>query len=107
MKAHAFYCVLAVRLLLVLLLLLVPPGDDKLRPVCENCGFINYKNPKIVVGCVVADSMGHILLGKRGIQPRHGYWGLPGGFMESHESLEDGMFVGWCHAVQMHTVCVP
>jgi len=36
----------------------VPPGDDKQRLVCDDCGFINYKNPLLVVGCIVTDRTG-------------------------------------------------
>jgi 8-oxo-dGTP pyrophosphatase MutT (NUDIX family) len=69
----------------------VPEGDDKLRLVCSSCGFINYRNPKIVVGSVVEDDQGRILLGRRGIEPKYGAWNLPAGFMESNETLEEGM----------------
>lgn len=68
----------------------MPPGDDKPRPVCSTCGFINYKNPKLVVGCVVTDATNRVLLGRRDIEPRRGAWGLPGGYMESNETLEEG-----------------
>lgn len=67
----------------------IPAGDDRERLVCEDCGFINYVNPKIVVGavCVWED---RFLLCKRAIQPRLGYWTLPAGFMEEGESTIDG-----------------
>jgi Nudix N-terminal/NUDIX domain len=68
----------------------VPEGDDKLRLVCSSCGFVNYRNPKIVVGSVVEDEQGRVLLGRRGIEPRYGAWNLPAGFMESNETLEEG-----------------
>jgi len=67
----------------------IPPGDDRIRQICNDCGFINYVNPKIVAGSVVTKD-GKILLCKRAIAPRIGYWTLPAGFMEEGESVEDG-----------------
>ena len=67
----------------------VPEGDLLPRHVCENCGTIHYQNPKIVVGSV-PEYQGRILICKRGIEPRHGFWAIPGGFMENGETLEEG-----------------
>src|SRR4051794_37748408 len=67
----------------------VPEGDNFERLVCADCGFINYENPKIVVGSVVHDG-GKILLCRRAINPRKGFWTLPAGFMEQHETTMDG-----------------
>ena len=66
----------------------VPQGDDKERSVCQRCEFIDYQNPKIVAGSVVLKD-GKILLCKRAIEPRKGYWTLPAGFMELGESVEE------------------
>ena len=66
----------------------VPPGDDKQRRVCQRCDFIDYQNPKIVAGAVVLKG-DKILLCKRAIEPRKGYWTLPAGFMELGESVEE------------------
>ncbi len=70
-------------------LLRIPEGDDKERRVCAHCSFVDYVNPKIVAGSVVV-SDGRILLCKRAIEPRKGYWTLPAGFMETGESVEEG-----------------
>jgi ADP-ribose pyrophosphatase YjhB (NUDIX family) len=67
----------------------VPDGDFLPRYVCENCGTIHYQNPKLVVGSV-PEYEGRILLCKRGIEPRLGYWTIPAGFMENDETLEAG-----------------
>ncbi|MBX6323341.1 MAG: NUDIX hydrolase [Rhodospirillaceae bacterium] len=67
----------------------VPAGDDRLRLVCADCGFIDYQNPRIVVGSVCA-SAGRILMCRRAINPRQGYWTLPAGFLEAHETATDG-----------------
>jgi len=67
----------------------VPEGDLLPRHVCENCGTIHYLNPKIVVGSV-PEYQGRILICKRGIEPRLGFWTIPAGFMENDETLEAG-----------------
>ncbi len=66
----------------------IPPGDDKERRVCQRCDFIDYQNPKIVAGSVVLKGE-QILLCKRDIEPRKGFWTLPAGFMELGESVEE------------------
>lgn len=66
----------------------IPPGDDKERRVCRRCDFIDYQNPKIVAGAVVLKGE-KILLCKRAIEPRKGFWTLPAGFMELGESVEE------------------
>lgn len=67
----------------------VPDGDTHERDVCVTCGFIDYKNPKIVAGSVVVHE-GKVLLCKRAIEPRTGFWTLPAGFLEAHEQPEEG-----------------
>ena len=67
----------------------IPAGDHAPRHVCKSCGTIHYLNPKLVVGSI-PEFEGRILLCKRGIEPRLGYWAIPGGFMENGETLEAG-----------------
>ncbi|MBK8198015.1 MAG: NUDIX hydrolase [Acidobacteria bacterium] len=69
--------------------LAVPEGDDRVRRICNRCNFVDYVNPKIVVGSVVTQGE-RILLCKRAIEPRKGFWTLPAGFMEEGESVEEG-----------------
>ncbi len=66
-----------------------PEGDDRERDVCGHCGFIDYRNPKIVVGSVLSFE-GKILLCRRAIDPRKGFWTLPAGYLEIGETIEDG-----------------
>jgi len=68
---------------------IVPDGDDRKRRVCNHCGFIDYVNPRIVAGSVVTAADGRILLCKRAIEPRKGYWTLPAGFMERGETVAE------------------
>lgn len=67
----------------------IPPGDNMERAVCVTCGFVDYQNPKIVVGSVAVWGE-KILLCKRSIEPRKGYWTLPAGYLEINETAEDG-----------------
>jgi ADP-ribose pyrophosphatase YjhB (NUDIX family) len=69
--------------------LAIPEGDNRPRYVCTACGTIHYQNPKLVVGSLpVWESDGDlkVLLCKRAIEPRYGYWTLPAGFMENEET---------------------
>ena len=63
----------------------VPPGDSLPRYVCDACGNIHYQNPKLVVGAV-PEWEGRLLLCRRAIEPRYGYWTLSAGFMENDET---------------------
>ncbi len=67
----------------------VPEGDTRERLVCPDCGFVQYDNPKIVVG-TVATWDGKVLLCRRAIPPRKGFWTLPAGYLELNETAMDG-----------------
>ena len=67
----------------------VPPGDSLPRYVCDQCGEIHYQNPRLVVGCI-PEQDGKMLLCRRAIEPRYGYWTLPAGFMENGETTRQG-----------------
>jgi ADP-ribose pyrophosphatase YjhB (NUDIX family) len=67
----------------------VPEGDNRERQVCGDCGWIHYVNPKIVVGAVITHG-DQILLCRRAIEPRHGFWTIPAGYMEERETSEAG-----------------
>ncbi|MEZ5563220.1 MAG: NUDIX hydrolase [Gammaproteobacteria bacterium] len=66
----------------------VPDGDNRPRAVCTSCATVHYQNPKIVAGCV-PEYQGQILLCRRAIEPRYGFWTVPAGFMEMGESLAE------------------
>jgi len=63
----------------------IPEGDDRPRYLCDACGSIHYQNPRIVAGTLPVHD-GRILLCRRAIAPRRGYWTLPAGFMENAET---------------------
>lgn len=75
----------------------IPDGDERERLICRDCGFVHYDNPKVVTGAVVtwrdagtAVGDDQILLCRRAIEPRDGFWTLPAGYLELGESTEDG-----------------
>jgi len=68
---------------------MIPEGDNKLRFCCDQCNTIHYHNPKIIAGTVTVKE-DKILLCKRAIQPRHGLWTIPAGFLEKKETIEEG-----------------
>ncbi|VAW96833.1 MutT/Nudix family protein [hydrothermal vent metagenome] len=65
----------------------IPEGDNLARYVCHQCNTVHYQNPKVVTGTLPV-WQNKILLCKRAIEPRHGKWTLPAGFMENKETLE-------------------
>ena len=67
----------------------VPEGDSRPRLICNDCGFINYENPKVVVGAVVRER-NRVLMCRRAINPRQGFWTLPAGYLELNETTADG-----------------
>ena len=67
----------------------IPDNDDRERFTCTQCNLIHYSNPKIIVGCLPV-FQGRVLLCKRAIEPRHGKWTLPAGFMENNETTSQG-----------------
>lgn len=66
-----------------------PPGDNLPRHMCDECGSIHYVNPKVVVGAI-PEWEDRILLCRRAIEPRRGFWTLPSGFMENDETTAAG-----------------
>lgn len=66
----------------------IPSDDDRPRYLCDNCGAIHYQNPRIVAGSLPIWG-DQVLLCRRAIAPRHGYWTLPAGFMENGETTPE------------------
>ncbi len=67
----------------------VPPDDNRPRATCTACGLVHYENPLNVVGTVPV-WQDQVLLCRRAIEPRHGLWTLPAGFMELGETTAEG-----------------
>lgn len=69
----------------------IPAGDDRERLVCPDCDFVLYANPKIVCGAVITDAAGErVVMARRAIAPRRGWWTLPAGYMENGETVAEG-----------------
>jgi ADP-ribose pyrophosphatase YjhB (NUDIX family) len=66
----------------------IPEGEHLPRHVCPSCHTVHYQNPKLVVGCIPEDEQGRIVMCRRAIEPRYGYWTFPAGFMENNETLQ-------------------
>lgn len=67
----------------------IPENDNRLRYICDHCNIIHYQNPRMVVGCLPI-WQDRVLLCRRAIEPRRGFWTLPAGFMENGESTQAG-----------------
>lgn len=67
----------------------MPEGDDRERFICESCDIVYYQNPKMVVGCLPVWE-DKILMIRRAIEPRHGKWTLPAGYLENGETVLEG-----------------
>ena len=68
---------------------MIPQDDNRLRSICTSCERVHYQNPKMVVGCVPIWE-NRILLCRRNIEPRKGFWTLPAGYLECNETTEAG-----------------
>lgn len=64
--------------------------DNRPRYLCDHCGSIHYQNPRLITGTLPVAPDGRILLCRRAIEPRLGYWTLPAGFMENGETVVQG-----------------
>lgn len=67
----------------------IPVGDNRPRYVCGNCETIHYQNPNVVAGCLPVWGE-KVLLCRRAIEPRHGFWNIPSGYLENGESVAQG-----------------
>ncbi len=60
----------------------------RLRPACDNCGYVHFVNPVPGVGILI-EMDGGVVLVQRGHDPHKGEWALPSGFVEADESAEE------------------
>ena len=60
--------------------------DGREYPVCSGCGFVCYLHPKIVAVTIPVRD-GRVLLARRAIEPSHGLWTFPGGYVDWGESV--------------------
>jgi ADP-ribose pyrophosphatase YjhB (NUDIX family) len=64
-------------------------GEDRSRLACQQCGFVSYVNPRLVVTTLPVTDRGEVMLIRRGIAPGYGRWAQPGGFLEIDETVEE------------------
>lgn len=60
----------------------------RMRRVCPGCGFIFFRDPKVATG-VLVEQEGKVLLVRRAVEPKQGWWCIPSGFIEYDESPEE------------------
>jgi ADP-ribose pyrophosphatase YjhB (NUDIX family) len=68
--------------------LVTDPGKAESRPTCSQCGFIDYQNPKACVAILIVRGQ-QVLLARRGVEPKKGFWDIPGGFVDASETAEE------------------
>ena len=61
-----------------------------MRPHCTTCNKFYYYNPVPAACCFLTNELGELLMVQRSVEPRKGLWTLPGGFVESGETTEEG-----------------
>lgn len=54
---------------------------------CNGCGHVHYLDPKLAAGVIFRWDGGLFLL-RRAIEPSHGLWTFPGGFVDRGETVE-------------------
>lgn len=63
--------------------------EDKLRPICTQCGWIFYKNPIPAAACVILNDKNEVVIIQRLVEPNIGEWALPSGYIEINQSPEE------------------
>lgn len=58
---------------------------------CSSCSFTLYLAPSACNGAILTNETGEILLVKRAVEPKKGFWDLPGGFMNFDENIEESV----------------
>ena len=66
-----------------------PEGEERERLSCLDCGHVFYENPKVIVGALVVHEE-RVLLCRRAVEPRLGFWTLPAGYLELGETAAEG-----------------
>ncbi|GIW62242.1 MAG: DNA mismatch repair protein MutT [Patescibacteria group bacterium] len=65
--------------------------QDDFMLKCKDCRFIYFDNPKPGVSCLIFNHNKQLLFTKRLKEPMKGSLGLPGGFVDSNETLDEAI----------------
>jgi len=60
------------------------------RAACNACGFVHFRDPKVAAAVLLGDQ-GRVLLVRRAVDPRRGFWALPAGFVEVDELPDEAV----------------
>ena len=68
-------------------------GESPRKPVfrCPSCDFMLFFNPAVAAGAFLHDPERGLLFLRRAREPARGMLALPGGFIDYHETAEDGL----------------
>ncbi|MEM9646439.1 MAG: NUDIX domain-containing protein [Planctomycetota bacterium] len=66
-------------------------GIGKIPFRCKSCGMSHFFGPVAAVGALITDEEGRLLLVRRARDPGKGMWGLPGGFVDREETIEQSL----------------
>ena len=58
---------------------------------CPTCRMTTFFGPVAAVGALVTNPEGELLLVRRARNPGKGCWGLPGGFVDRNETIEEAL----------------
>ena len=64
-------------------------GETRNHWFCETCCMARYDHAMVVVTCFVACGQ-RLLWVQRNLEPKRGLWAIPGGYLESGETLAEG-----------------
>lgn len=65
------------------------PGQNPFR--CPKCQHTHFFSPVTAVGAIIVDESDRVLLITRARDPGKGMYGMPGGFVDPQESLEEAL----------------
>ncbi|MCA9371539.1 NUDIX domain-containing protein [Candidatus Woesebacteria bacterium] len=65
--------------------------DEHRSLACNSCGLRMFVNPKPTNAAIIRNKEGAVLLVKRKLDPKKGFWDVPGGFVDIKETIEQSV----------------